>query len=132
MKRGIVSLMSYEAKNRFLLICVLCAVGLSQASLAFEISTERGAKDAISTSPNRIRIHTSSSQVEPAKDWRDSIPAMHQIVPKGMAMDMGNGLYLTSDGIYKNLENGALLTPDGLLIKTDTGALLTLPIIPNK
>ena len=56
---------------------------------------------------------------------------MHQMVPKGMAIDMGNGFYLNSDGIYKNLENGALLTPDGLLIKTDTGALLTLPIIPN-
>ena len=44
-----------------------------------------------------------------------------------MAVDLGNGDYLTSEGVYKKLDNGAYLTPEGLMIHTENGALIHLP-----
>jgi len=44
-----------------------------------------------------------------------------------MAVEVNEGDYLTSKGLYKKLENGAYLTPEGLVIQTENGALIHLP-----
>lgn len=108
---------------------------------AWEISTSPGAVDSLSTAETRYEWKTSTHPfaltrtppeapaaptpppiVLPQVITPDALPKL----PYGVAIDLGGGDFLTSEGVYKKLENGAYLTPDGLMIHTDNGALINL------
>ena len=103
---------------------------------AWQISTQSGSLDSVSTYPNRIEAinsgvnggHPSVTLPNPPAT-RVVIPEMvsPKGIPQGVAVEMNEGEYLTSKGLYKKLDNGAYLTPEGLVIQTENGALIHLP-----
>jgi hypothetical protein len=116
--------------------------GFALTAHAWEITTEPGKADQIG--PHRsIRIITTEPPEGAPPVTRPNPPPApivlprvirpddKGLVPDGMAIDLGNGEYLTAEGVYKDLGGGALLTPDGLVIHSENGAILTLPIAPQ-
>ncbi len=102
---------------------------------AYQITTFKSVIDDSDRMPNRVQtnngIYSGRSTVT-----RENSPQKPVVLPKiispaelpvGMAVDLGNGDYLTSEGVYKKLDNGAYLTPKGLMIHTENGALIHLP-----
>ena len=113
---------------------LLALAALSAQVLAWEISTRQGARDAVSEAPGRIGIINSSTpgaRPPGPPPGPIKIPAIEQAgLPRGLpgvALDLGDGEYLSDEGVYKDLGEGVYLAPDGLLIRTDKDAILKLP-----
>ena len=104
--------------------------------VAWQISTQSGAQDSVSAHPNRIETNNSSVKGGHPPVTLSNPPATKVVIPEmvspkgipeGMAVEVNEGEYLTSKGLYKKLDNGAYLTPEGVIIQTENGALIHLP-----
>ena len=128
---------------RFIILTGFIAFS-SQVSVlsAWEVSTQKGFEDQIGPHKKiEIRVSepsgvtdtvTQTNPVPPPIVMPQIIQAqpsdgLNSVLPDGMAVDLGNGEYLTSEGIYKDLGQGAYLTPEGILIRTENGAIINLP-----
>ena len=109
---------------------------LLRPAYAWLISSQPGVQDNVSSHPERIEVINSSvNDGHPPVTLSNPplagvvIPEMvsPKGIPEGMAVEVNEGDYLTSKGLYKKLENGAYLTPEGLVIQTENGALIHLP-----
>jgi len=109
---------------------------LVKPAAAWLISSQPGLQDNVSSHPKRIEtINSSVNGGHPPVTLSNPvaagvvIPEMVSLkgIPEGMAVEVNEGDYLTSKGLYKKLENGAYLTPEGLAIQTENGALIHLP-----
>ena len=105
-------------------------------AVAWQISTQCGVQDSARAHTNRIEaINSGVNSGHPPVTLPNppsAIAVMPEIVspkgiPEGMAVEVNEGEYLTSKGLYKKLDNGAYLTPEGLVIQTENGALIHLP-----
>ena len=103
---------------------------------AWQISTQSGVQDSARAHTHRIEaINSGVNSGHPPVTLPNppsAIAVMPEIVspkgiPEGMAVEVNEGEYLTSKGLYKKLDNGAYLTPEGLVIQTENGALIHLP-----
>jgi len=121
--------------NALRLSVAVTALFFSVDNFAWRIDTSKGAVDAFSENPNSINISISEaggahgSPTLPNKPVDPVVlPQIYSAdsIPKGTAIEIGEGEYLTSEGIYKKLENGAYLTPEGIVIETKNGLLLHL------
>jgi len=102
---------------------------------AWTLTTEKGIADDSDRMPNKVQTNNGIDSRR-STVTRENSPQTPIVLPKiispaglpvGMAVDLGNGDYLTSEGVYKKLDNGAYLTPEGLMIHTENGALIHLP-----
>ena len=101
---------------------------------AWTLTTEKGMADDSDRMPNIVQINNGIDSGR-SSVTRENSPQKPIVLPKiispaelpvGMAIEMNEGEYLTSKGLYKKLDNGAYLTPEGLVIQTESGALIHL------
>jgi hypothetical protein len=114
---------------RYLLGAVAVFAFYASGVAAWQISTEKDSQDTIDTHPNRLQVTTTESSINNNRVSGASVlPKIigSEDVPRGLAVDIGNGQYLTTEGVYKKLDNGSYLTPDGLLIHTENGPFIHL------
>ena len=119
-----------------LLLFTVIGIAFVSELHAWQLGTESGAQDSVSTHPNRIEVTNSGMNGIQPPITLPNPPAAREVIPvvvspkgmpKGMAVEVNEGEYLTSKGLYKKLDNGAYLTPEGLVIQTENGALIHLP-----
>jgi hypothetical protein len=131
------SFKGYSAKNRCWWLYATTAVFFVLVSdlCAWTLTTEKGIADDSDRMPNKVQTNNGIDSGR-STVTRENSPQTPIVLPKiispaelpvGMAVDLGNGDYLTSEGVYKKLDNGAYLTPKGLMIHTENGALIHLP-----
>jgi len=122
-------------KTTYPLLFGLSFAFVSLNTFAWTLTTEKGMADDSDRMPNRVQINNGIDSGR-SSVTRENSPQKPVVLPKiispaelpvGMAVDLGNGDYLTSEGVYKKLDNGAYLTPEGLMIHTENGALIHLP-----
>jgi hypothetical protein len=109
---------------------VFCCV---PSGMAWQVSTDKDVKDDFARDGQRIEVINSGMNASnsvtllnaPAKPVVPPLMSSESI-PEGMAVEINEGEYLTSKGLYKKLDNGAYLTPEGLVIQTESGALIHL------
>ena len=122
-------------KTTYPLLFGLSVAFVSLNTFAWTLTTEKGMADDSDRMPNRVQINNGIDSGR-SSVTRENSPQKPVLLPKiispaelpvGIAVDLGNGDYLTSEGVYKELDNGAYLTPEGLMIHTENGALIHLP-----
>ena len=127
----------YSAKNRCWWLYATTAVFFVLVSdlFAWTLTTEKGLADDSDQMSNSVQTNNGIDGGR-SSVTRENSPQTPLVLPSvispaelplGMAVDLGNGDYLTSEGVYKKLDNGAYLTPKGLMIHTENGALIHLP-----
>jgi len=109
---------------------VFCCV---PSVMAWQVSTDKDVKDDFARDGQRIEVinsgmNASTSVILPNAPAKPVVPPLmsSESIPEGMAVEINEGEYLTSKGLYKKLDNGAYLTPEGLVIQTESGALIHL------
>jgi len=109
---------------------VFCCV---PSVMAWQVSTDKDVKDDFARDGQRIEVinsgmNASTSVTLPNAPAKPVVPPLmsSESIPEGMAVEINEGEYLTSKGLYKKLDNGAYLTPEGLVIQTESGALIHL------
>jgi len=126
-----------SAKNRCWWLYATTAVFFVLVSdiYAWILTTEKGMADDSDRMSNRVQTNNGIDSGR-STVTRENSPQKPMVLPEiispaelpvGMAVDLGNGDYLTNEGVYKKLDNGAYLTPKGLMIHTENGALIHLP-----
>ena len=122
-------------KTTYPLLFGLSFAFVSLNTFAWTLTTEKGMADDSDQMSNRVQTNNGIDGGRPSVT-RQNLPQTPLVLPKiispaelpvGMAVDLGNGDYLTSEGVYKKLDDGAYLTPEGLMIHTENGALIHLP-----
>ena len=112
---------------------VFCCV---PSVMAWQVSTDKDVKDDFARDGQRIETNNSSVNGGHPPVTLSNPPATRVVIPEmvspkgipeGMAVEVNEGEYLTSKGLYKKLDNDAYLTPEGLMIHTENGALIHLP-----
>ena len=121
-------------KTTYPLLFGLSFAFVSLNAFAWTLTTEKGMADYSDRMPNRVQTNNGIDGGRPTVT-RQNLPQTPLVLPKiisaaelpvGMAIEINEGEYLTSKGLYKKLDNGAYLTPEGLVIQTESGALIHL------